>query len=380
MSKLKPLNLYIHIPYCKARCRYCNFYVIAGRTPHLPLYFRALKNELTSFGNLKDFEFKTIYFGGGTPSLVDAKSIIEIIDFVKSNYQVADDLDISIEVNPENITSEKLQTYYDAGIQRMSIGLQAWQDSTLKYMGRLYTIEEFLKLYSIAQNSPIININLDLIFGIPNQTLENWIESISNVVKLNPNHISCYSLEIDDRSIYGMMESKGLFKRADEGLDREMYKFARHALKEAGYNHYEISNFSKPGFESKHNLAIWNGGEYIGLGASAHSYFQNKRFNNIYDIDQYVLKNLKGEIAHEEITDIDIKQQKLEFITLQLRLIKGLSLLKFRDKFSKDFDLEYSNIVRELVNEKLGLLDKKYFVLTARGLDLESYVISKFIV
>jgi len=376
---MKPLNLYIHIPYCKYRCRYCNFYVVAGRTPQLPLYFKALKKELDTYKNLTDYEIKTIYFGGGTPSLVDASSISDFVNFIKINYSISKSIDISIEANPENITKDKLDEYYKCGIGRLSIGLQAWQNKTLKYMGRLYTIEEFLEYYKIVQKSQFENINIDLIFGIPNQTLADWKESISNVITLNPKHISCYSLEVDERSIYGVMQSKGLFKRADEDLDREMYKYARHALRKAGYLHYEISNFAKPGFESFHNLAIWNGEEYIGLGASAHSYFENRRFNNVADVDQYVIKILKNEDSREDFIDIGSEQQLLEFVLLQLRLVEGLSFVRFENKFGMKLEDVYSEAIKQLIFEKLVDWTDTNLRLTDKGLDLESYVISKFI-
>ncbi len=386
---MKPLNLYIHIPYCKYRCRYCNFYVVAGRTPQLPLYFKALKKELETYASSislnsvdsqkSEYEIKTIYFGGGTPSLVDSKSIVDFVKYIKQNYRLAEDLDISIEVNPENITKKKLDDYYNCGIRRISIGLQAWQDNILKYMGRLYTIEEFLEYYKVIKQSRFENINVDLIFGIPNQTLEEWKESVDNVIKLNPKHISCYSLEVDERSIYGVMEQKGLFKRANEELDREMYLYARRALQTAGFKHYEISNFAKPGFESNHNLSVWNGEEYIGLGASAHSYFNGHRFNNVLDVDGYVIKTLKGESAKEGLIDIDKNHQMLEFILLQLRLIEGLSFEKFEKKFGVKFQEKYSIIITELITENLATTSKRNLVLTDKGLDLESYVLSKFL-
>lgn len=379
METPKNLNLYIHIPYCKARCRYCNFYVVAGRTPHLPLYFKALKKELESYGDLSKYKINTIYFGGGTPSLVDAASIKDFINFIKDNYNIDKDLDISLEANPENISAQKLEEYYLAGIRRLSIGLQSWQNNILKYLGRLYTIEEFLEYYTIVKKSPIKNINIDLIFGIPNQTFEDWKSSVDNVINLNPSHISCYSLEVDERSIYGVMEQKGLFKRGDEDLDRKMYKYACSALQKAGFIHYEISNFAKPNFESKHNLAIWNGEEYIGLGASAHSYFKNTRFNNVYDIDKYVLLNLKGKNSKEEIIQIDENQRILEYILLQLRLIKGLSYKNFKDKFGFNFKQKYSEVIERLSNKKLIINSSTHLILSEKGLDLESSVISEFL-
>jgi oxygen-independent coproporphyrinogen-3 oxidase len=375
----KPLHIYIHIPYCKTRCRFCNFYVVAGRTPHLPLYFKALEKEFERYTNLEKYDLKTIYFGGGTPSLVDAKNIKEIIHILYSKFHIQRDIDISVEMNPENITEEKLESYYKSGVRRISIGLQAWQNHLLKYMGRLYTIEGFLEYFQVVQKSKINNFNIDLIFGIPGQTLKDWEETLNNVIKLNPNHISCYSLEVDERSIYGVMETKGLFKRADEQIDREMYAYAKKILKEYGYKHYEISNWAKPGYESKHNLGIWSGEGYIGLGASAHSYFNNLRYHNPLNIDKYVLKTLKNEDVKEEIQEINKDQQMLEYIILQLRLITGLDLNRFEEKFGISFEKKYENQIQTLMNDQLVEIIDNKLILTPLGLDLESRVATEFI-
>ncbi len=376
---MKSLNLYIHIPYCKARCRFCNFYVVAGRTPHLPLYFKALQNELSQYGDLKDYEIKTIYFGGGTPSLVNASSIAEIIDYIKHNFNISADLEISLEANPENITEDKLESYYNTGVNRLSIGLQAWQNNILKYLGRLYTNEQFLEKIQIVKNSKISNFNIDLILGIPGQTIGDWEETLDNVINLNPAHISCYSLEIDERSIFGKLEEMGKFKRLDESIDRKMYELALEKLQDSKYTHYEISNWAKSGFECNHNLNIWNGEEYIGLGASAFSYFKNKRYNNVFDIDKYVINSLKNIVTKENIEEVDQKRKVKEYILLHLRLTDGINFEEYFEKLGERFEVKFDKQIAKLQSEKLIEIKSNSLTLTKKGLDLENQVAMEFI-
>ncbi len=377
---MKEINIYIHIPYCKAKCRYCNFFVVAGRTPQLPTYFKALEKELLSYKEkLKNYSIKTIYFGGGTPSLVESKYISRLINAVKQNFTISENLDISIETNPENLTSEKLANYLSDGIRRISFGLQAWQNETLKYLGRLYTIEEFVEKFDLVKSSGFKNINIDLIFGIPNQTVEEWEESLDNVIALNPQHISTYSLEVDQESIFGIMEKQGKFKRLEEGIDREMYLLSREKLKEAGYKHYEISNFAKDGFQSKHNSAIWNGEEYIGLGASGHSYFDNERYNNVYSIEKYIAGILLNRDNRENVQPINKNQQTLEYIILQLRLIDGINLKAFAEKFGNDFSKLYKSQISNLEKKNLIYFENENLKLTSKGMDLENLVAMEFI-
>lgn len=377
---MQPINFYIHIPYCKAKCRYCNFFIVAGRTPELPAYFKALHKEILSYKkDLKNHYVKTVYFGGGTPSLVDAKYIKEIVELIKNNFEISKDLDISIETNPENLTSDKLQTYLDSGISRISIGLQAWQNEMLKYLGRLYTIEEFLQSYDRVIQSGFKNINLDLIFGIPNQTIQNWEESIDNVIKLKPNHISTYSLEVDQESIFGILEKQGRFMRLEEGLDRKMYEIAKEKLQKVGYKHYEISNFAKLGFESKHNLSVWGGEDYLGIGASAHSYFKNQRFNNIYSVEKYAAGVLFNREYKENVINISKKQAIKEYIILHLRLMDGMNLVDFKNKFDCDFKDLFKNEISDLKSKNLVLIDEVSFKLSEKGMDLENTVAMEFV-
>ncbi len=353
---------------------------MAGRTPQLPTYFKALQKELLSYERkLKNYSIKTIYFGGGTPSLVDASFIKETVEFIKNNFEVDTDAEISIESNPENITEEKLQTYLDSGFTRISIGLQAWQDRILSYLGRLYTIDKFVEVFKLVKKSGFKNINVDLIFGIPNQTLKDWKESVDNLIDLGPTHISCYSLEVDEESIFGKLEKMGKFFRAKESTDRKMYNYAKNKLKEARFNHYEISNFAKSGFECKHNLSVWNFEEYIGLGASAHSYFDNKRYNNVYSIEKYIASILLNKSAQENVERIGNERKMKEYILVHLRQINGIDLKEFEIKFKQKLEEVYKSQVSSLQSQKLIKLTENNLKLTSKGLDVENIVAMEFV-
>lgn len=377
---MKDLNIYFHIPYCKAKCRFCSFYVIPGRKSRLEDYFAALKKEIESYKDqLNNYNIKTIYVGGGTPSLVDSIFITQIIEYIKQNFNVSANCEISVETNPETITKEKIDEYYSAGVNRISIGLQSTDDQILKFMGRLYTFEEFKEKYSIVKQSPIKNVNLDLIFGIPGLGLEQWQESLLQTIELNPTHISTYSLEVDEDSIFGYLEKRGRFKRMEEGLDRKMYKVAKKILKQNKYSQYEISNFSKKDFECQHNLNIWHGQDYIGFGASSHSRFNNQRYNNISSLEKYIDLINTNQSVKENISILDSKDKLNERILLNLRTTKGIDLKKFENDFSIEFKKQYKKNIDRLFAQKLIKMNNRYLSLTSKGQDLENIVNLEFI-
>lgn len=378
---MKDLNIYFHIPYCKAKCRFCSFYVIPGRKSKLNEYFDCLEKEILSYKTkFKDYNIKSIFAGGGTPSLVESIYVCNIINLIKNNFNIDPNCEISIECNPETIELEKIENYLLAGVNRISIGLQSTNNTTLKFLGRLYTFEEFKEKYAIVKNSKIKNINLDLIFGIPNQTLNEWITDLNNVISLNPTHVSTYSLEIDEDSIFGYLEKKGKFKRASEKLDRDMYKKAIKILSKNDFNQYEVSNFSKNGFECIHNLSIWNGGDYIGFGASSHSRVNKERFNNVNSIEEYIeLINLNKSVK-ENILQLSSTEQINERIVLNLRINRGVDLEALKLDFKFDLVKEKNKEIEKLKSLKLIKIVNKFLKLTPKGLDLENFVGSELIV
>jgi oxygen-independent coproporphyrinogen-3 oxidase len=284
------LGIYIHIPFCRSKCYYCDFNSYAGREYLAGSYFDALYREITVRSEqIRDRHVCSIFIGGGTPSLVDTGYITKLIDVCRSHFHVDDDAEITMESNPGTLTHDKLQAYRDAGVNRLSIGLQAWQDSILRSIGRIHTRRQFVDNVEAAVKCGFDNINADLIFGLPGQTLENWMETLEAVTGFDAiKHISCYSLKIEEGTVFGDRLDAGLLQLVDDELDREMYHQAVDTLAEKGYRWYEISNFAKPGFECRHNLLYWKAREYAGFGAGAHSYLDAVRFSNVTGIEEYI--------------------------------------------------------------------------------------------
>ena len=374
------LGLYIHIPFCKQKCNYCTFFSRSGMEKYIPDYFIALQKELASYQKeLKKNVITTIYFGGGTPSLVPSQYINKLLQYIKNNLSLAEKAEITIETNPESLTFKKLQDYKKAGINRISIGLQAWQDNLLTYLGRKYSHDLFHKKINLIKKTGFTNINIDCIFGIPGQTMENWMETLHHVLQYTPTHIASYSLHIENKTPFGLWKQKGTLVPIDESLDRKMYWKAVRILKKNGYHHYEISNFAKKGFECKHNLNFWNCHSYIGIGAGAHSYFQNQRYNNFYDIKKYSTYILTKRSTVENKENINAKIALSEFMLLKLRLINGFDKKDFQKQFKENVFDVYKEELKKLFSQKLLLRDGQRIKFTKKGLNLGNSVWMEFI-
>jgi oxygen-independent coproporphyrinogen III oxidase len=374
------LGLYIHIPFCKAKCHYCDFNSFAGRDNYIPAYFDAIKREIELYSEkLKEYSFKTIFIGGGTPSLVDTNYIYQIINTCFTDLNINKSAEISIETNPGTLSYSKLEAFNKMGINRLSIGLQAWQNNLLAKLGRIHNNKEFSDNFKQAKNVGFKNINVDLIFGIPGQTLKDWQNTLNKVIELEPLHISCYSLKIEEGTIFGERLMNGELTELDDETDREMYHSAVEILGANNYNHYEISNFAKCGFECKHNLVYWNAEEYVGIGAGAHSYLDGKRFNNEYDIEKYISLVSEGGIYIENEQLIDENEMIVEFIILGLRLVEGISINEFKVRFNKDLFDTFGGQIQKLLKKQLIVLDGDRVKLTTLGLDLANRVFMEFI-
>ena len=387
----KNVGLYIHIPFCKQKCQYCDFKSYAGKEKFIDTYIRWLEFELKGVGegNRLDYEnnlddlavVKSIYIGGGTPSFIDGKYIEEILSIANEYYTVDDNAEITIEVNPGTIDKDKFETYLRSGINRISIGLQSTHNRLLKELGRIHTYQDFLNTYNLARNVGFKNINVDLMLGLPNQSLQDLEESLKEIIKLNPEHISVYSLIIEEGTpFYDKLEMNEIVLPDDE-LERKMYWVTKKELENAGYIHYEISNFAKPGFESKHNLSCWNQEEYIGIGVAAHSYTNNVRYSNIDSIEEYI-KNYEEDnetdnfVFHEKQTKIS---KMKEFMMLGLRKIQGIRIQDFKNKFGENPIYLYRKELEKLVNEGLLEIDGDVIKLTNKGIDLANLVWEEFV-
>lgn len=386
----KQIGLYIHIPFCKQKCSYCDFCSYANKESFVKRYMQCVLKEIievgnnnkTDFENGKDdlFLVKTVYIGGGTPSLIDSKYITRVIEDIKLNFEVDEKAEITIEVNPGTVTLEKLEDYYKAGINRLSIGLQSTHEHLLKEIGRIHTYLDFIDTYRFARDAGFKNINVDLMIGLPNQTLEEVQDSIEEIVSMEPEHISVYSLILEENTPLFKKVEEGL-ELPDEELERKMYWAVKQTLEQNGYIHYEISNFAKKGYESKHNLDCWNQKEYIGIGIAAHSYTNGIRYSNIENLEQYI-KNYEEDNTEENLVfheKQDMESMQKEYMLLGLRKIEGVSIQEFKIKFVANPVFLYHAQLEKLVNEELLEIDGDRIKLTNKGLDLANIVWEEFV-
>ena len=353
--------IYIHIPFCKSKCLYCDFNSYAHKEEIVPAYFNVLKKEIKSF----PFEepIKTIYIGGGTPSFVDENHIVSILNILPRAEEV------TIEMNPGTITKEKLQAYKEAGVNRVSMGLQATQNAILKEIGRIHTKEEFEEAFNLCRECGFQNINVDLMHGLPHQTQNDFRESLEYLVSLNPEHISCYSLILHDTVFLNL---------PSEEEERSMYYDAKEILKKNGYVHYEISNFAKPGKESNHNLVYWNQDEYRGFGAGASSYLNNKRFTNVANLEEYIRRINDDEQTFVVEEEQDKEAKIKEYMILKLRLIQGININEMNQKFQINVLEKFAKELEKLQRQELIQIDSHIY-LTEKGLDLANIVWEEFI-
>lgn len=371
MDKEKNIGLYIHIPFCAHKCDYCDFISFENIGSKISQYIEALIKEL-EHEKLDRYNIETIYIGGGTPSFIESKYIVQILS--KINKENAKE--ITIEVNPGTVTEEKLKDYIKAGVNRISIGLQSTDDAILKQIGRIHNFEQFLETYKLARKVGFKNINVDLMIGLPNQSLKIVEDSLEKVIELNPEHISVYSLIVEENTKIEGKISNGILELPSEELERKMYWLVKNRLEEAGYKHYEISNFAKPGFESKHNVDCWEQKEYIGIGLAAHSYMNKARYSDTVDFEKYCENPMKNRTVHEHQTE---ETQAKEYMLLGLRKIDGVDIQKFKNKFVHNPIYLYKDKLNKLVKNNLLEIDINYIKLTNKGIDLANIVWEEFI-
>lgn len=375
---MKELGIYIHIPFCVRKCFYCDFVSYAKKESVQKKYIEALQKEILNWKKSnKDVKIKTIYIGGGTPSCIDSKFITEILNLI--NIKNAEE--ITIEVNPGTVNKEKLYDYKNAGINRLSIGLQSTNNELLKKIGRIHNYEQFLETYKMAREVGFNNINVDLMIGLPGQAMDDLKTSLEDIINLNPEHISVYSLILEDETPLKKMIENNILKLPEEDLERQMYWYTKDFLKINGYNHYEISNFAKQGFYSKHNLDCWEQKEYIGFGISAHSYIDRKRFGNISNLDNYIKNCIEGGFDKNRIIEEeqDKKDEMKEYMILGLRKINGISIQKFENKFNENPIVLFKKELNKLFNEGLIIIDGDIIRLSNKGLDFANIVWEEFI-
>ena len=379
----KELEIYIHIPFCIRKCAYCDFLSGPAASDTINLYVEKLIKEIKAHGiKNEDRMVTTIFFGGGTPSILNGSQMQKIMQALNSAFEIDKNAEISMEANPGTVTKEKLNAFRAAGINRISFGLQSTNDEELKLLGRIHTYEEFLESFHMARECGFDNMNVDLISAIPGQTVESWEESVQKIVSLNPEHISAYSLIIEEGTpfyeIYGegMSGEKLLPSEEDE---RMMYQRTEELLKQAGYHRYEISNYAKEGKECRHNLGYWERKDYLGIGLGASSLMENVRFKNTEDLQYYLEHAGELEKIQKDREELSRTEQMEEFVFLGMRKMEGISVAKFSDEFEKSLQECYGENIARM--EKEGLLEEKngFLKLTSKGIDVSNYVFAEIL-
>ncbi|RHO34866.1 radical SAM protein [Clostridium sp. AM16-23] len=373
------MELYLHMPFCVRKCAYCDFLSFPSGAETQRMYAKRLMKDIDVMGKrYGEIPVETIFIGGGTPSVPDSALIVEIMEHVRHAFHVADGAEISMEANPGTVTREKLTDYRKAGINRLSFGLQSANDRELKLLGRIHTWAEFLESFTLARECGFANLNIDLMSALPGQTCESWKETLSRVTELDPEHISAYSLIIEEGTPfgerYGSEEGRKLLP--DEDSEREMYHETKRFLKDCGYERYEISNYAKPGRECRHNIGYWTGVPYLGLGLGASSYLDGCRFTVNPDMKQY-LEEKPGMFADiEKLTKKDMEE---EFFYVGLRMTAGVSLSEFERRFGISAKEVYPGLMETFVKEKAARFEGDRFVLTDYGLDVSNYIMAQFL-
>ena len=410
----RELELYIHIPFCARKCSYCDFLSFAAPERVYREYMDKLIEEICGQGpNFQEYRVSTIFVGGGTPSILPADLIMELFATLSENFDIALDAEVTLEANPGTLTMEKLEVYRQSGINRLSIGLQSADDKELKYLGRIHSYDSFLKSYQRARQAGFKNINVDLMSAIPGQDVHSWKTTLKKVMMLKPEHISAYSLIIEEGTPFferfGEPEcKKGLLSggqqenskkpetasevaaRAavmtlpdlpDEDTDREMYHLTKEMMAAQGYERYEISNYAKKGYECRHNTGYWTGVEYLGLGLGASSYTYGYRYHNTEDLQEYLSLNLyEGGAAARDIEELSLEDKMEEFMFVGLRMMKGVSGSEFLERFGLNMWNVYGDVLKKLEQQGLIEVEAPMVRLTERGIDVSNVVLSEFLI
>lgn len=405
LSMKRELELYIHIPFCMKKCAYCDF--LSGPAPRetIDRYVTALVAEIRQYQKLaENYRVTTIFFGGGTPSILSGGQMKEIFDALRDVFEIQADAEITMEANPGTVTEENLLAYRACGINRISFGLQSVDDKELKLLGRVHTMRQFEESYDLARKAGFQNINVDLISAIPGQTVASWGHTLDTVIRMNPEHISAYSLIIEEGTpfyeIYGedakeeqdsrcekcladdgkqMDIGKNFPKLPDEEAERHMYELTAEKLEAAGYLQYEVSNYAKPGYACRHNKGYWQRVEYLGIGTGAASLIENERYQHISDTDLYIRANGKLDQIEEEKETLDWNAQVEETMFLGLRMKEGVNKQKFRERYHREIQEVYGEVLEKLKEEGLLREEEKRICLTKRGNDLSNYVLAQFL-
>lgn len=396
MQNKEELSLYIHIPFCVRKCGYCDFLSAPADEKARDWYVQALLMEIERYRGTEtaDRKIKTLYIGGGTPSILSVNQLDCIIQKIKCTFNFCNDIEASMEMNPGTASKEKCRALYQMGINRLSIGLQSTNDKELNTLGRIHSYEDFLKTYTWCREAGFQNINVDLMAALPYQTVESYTTGLRKIIRLAPEHISAYSLILEEGTPFYQKYNSGCYPLPDEEQERLMYRETEQILAQAGYERYEISNYAKKGYACRHNLVYWQGGDYLGLGLGSSSYMDGVRFHNTTDFDIYV--NQGAYVEDREELSVQAKME--EFMFLGLRVMAGVSGTEFEKRFGKIMEDVYGDVLRKHEEEGLLQIERKEdrkeataaepakgktniekVMLTAKGVDVSNYVFADFL-
>ncbi len=400
---MEPLSLYLHIPFCTVKCPYCDFNTYSRMEGIIPAYLEAFQKEIRLWGSEvgHNYQVQTIFFGGGTPSLLTEDQVRSVLDTCRKWFLVAENAEISLEANPETVTNDYMKGLLQAGINRLSMGAQSFDEAELKWLGRTHGSETIITAYEAARDAGFDNISLDLIYGLTDQSISTWERTLRKAIQLRPDHLSLYALTIEEGTPFGKQAARGLLKHPDPDIAADMYLLAAEALEAEGYTHYEISNWALDGHACRHNTTYWEDRQYLGFGPGAHSYFAAYRFSDIRSPRKYIERlghpakerttadqdtnRLLDEEAIRLLSPIDMMEhierdmEMSETMVLGLRLVKGVSKERFRARFGIGIKEIYGDIIEEL--KALGLLEEAEgcIRLTPRGWLLSNEAFVRFL-
>ena len=368
---MKPLAIYIHVPFCARKCAYCDFASFAGREDAWEDYFAALHAEMDAWADcLRAYEARSVFFGGGTPSLVPAEYISGALNHLRRLLPFAPDCEITLEANPGTLTADKLEAYRRAGVNRLSIGVQSFDADLLRNLGRIHTPGQAVDAVRMAADAGFENLSIDLMYALPGQSMAQWSETLARAVSLPIRHISAYSLIVEPGTEMERRVECGEAHIPDDDLVNGMQRMAVQRLAEHGLVRYEISNFAVPGYESRHNLTYWQDGDYLGLGSAAHSLVENERFSNPPELARY----LAGKRMCER-TARSLRDHREEVLMLSTRTLRGLDLARWRAEFGENFEETHARQLRKLENYGLIEIEDGFLRLTPVGLELQDSVV-----
>ena len=367
--RTEPIGIYVHIPFCVKKCHYCDFCSFSTLSSEVRAkYIDTLVAEIQSFKSDAKISVDSIFFGGGTPSLLSPDEFERIHNAISSAFDILPSAEFTVEVNPKTVDEKKLKSYKSCGVNRISIGMQSVNEKELKMLGRIHNYADFEDAYKLVRFVGFENVNVDLMYGIPDQTKASLMKTLDALIRLSPEHISAYGLIIEKGTPF--YDNRRSLPLPTEDQECDMYDLICTRLSDSGYRHYEISNYAKNGKESRHNLKYWRCGEYIGFGVAAYSYFRGMRFGNSDSIDEYLSENAKEYISKEEA------EPRYEYVMLGLRLADGISLSEYKDKFGVDFLLGRENKISEYINSGYMIMQNGRLFLTEKGFYVSNTILT----